>query len=141
MLDLLLGPQDLDQTVVVRAFDEAGNEVIVNVQIVLDIVKPSIHVDPVDLDGDGVRDTEVDTALIPINGTTDVNIQTVTVQGVEFQVIDGEFNLLWSLTAGLNTITTRVTDEAGNEAIDTFDIEYIWVAPPLPPGPERQPAD
>ncbi len=138
MLDLLLGPQDLDQTVVVTAFDEAGNKVIVNIQIVLDIVNPSLHVDKIDLNDDGIADTEVDVALIPLNGTTDANIQTVTVQGVEFQVIDGEFDILWSLAAGLNIINVVVTDEAGNEATFEVEITYNWEAPPTVPGPKAE---
>ena len=130
MYDLELGPQDLDQYIVIKAFDEAGNEVIVTIHVFLDIVNPALHVDTVP--------QEVDIALLNINGTTDVNIQTVTVQGVEFPVIDGEFDIVWSLAAGDNIITVLVHDEAGNSATETLEVTYNYVAPPTPPRPGEE---
>jgi len=62
--DLELGPQDLEQDVQVIAFDLADNEDIMSVHVRLDIVPPSLSIDPVP----GV----VDTPFVWINGSTEV---------------------------------------------------------------------
>jgi hypothetical protein len=119
--DLELGPQDLDQYIVVRAFDEAENEVMVTIHIILDIVKPRLQMSDFP--------DEVDSPFLWINGTTDANILTVAVQGVEFPVTDGEFGVRWSLAAGANSIDVMVTDEAGNEASEVVSVTYNYKPP------------
>ncbi len=122
--DLELGPQDLEQDIEVVAYDPAENEAIHIVGIRLDIVPPSLHIDAVP--------SEVTTAFIWINGTTDAGIPTVLVQSQEYPVANGVFTIQWSLVAGENRITVTVQDEAGNTQRDIVTTTYDYT-PPVPP--------
>jgi hypothetical protein len=126
--DLELGPHDLEQVVFVKAHDLAGNEVMVSVYVVLDLVPPSLFIDREDLEY--TNQTEV-----TISGSTDVSIGVVLINGVEVTVDGGIFSTVVDLDEGLNTFVIRVEDEAGNAAVDTvvftrdtqaptFDLDY-----------------
>jgi hypothetical protein len=120
--DLELGPQDLEQDVEVIAFDLADNEDIMSVHIKLDIVPPSLTIDPMD--------DVVTSPFVWINGSTDEGVPFVYVQGVTYPVTNGVFEIQWSLAAGENNLNVEVMDEAGNVAQDLVPITYD---PPIPP--------
>ena len=123
--DLELGPQDLEQDIEVIAFDLAENEDIRSIHVRLDIVPPPLQMDDVPED--------VDTPFVWINGTTDEGIPFVTVQGVPYAVVDGVFEIQWSLAADLNNLVVAVQDEAGNIANKDVPVIYNAPEPPKPP--------
>jgi len=127
MYDLELGPSDLEQDIKVIALDAAGNEDVMIVHVVLDIVPPSLSIENVA--------EEVKTPFVWINGTTDSGVAYVYVQGVPYAVTNGVFEIQWSLAAGTNDLTVEVYDEAGNVAKDTVSTEYKLTEykPPEPP--------
>jgi hypothetical protein len=128
--DLELGPQDLEQDVEVIAFDLAENEDIMSIHIKLDIVPPSLTMDP--------TDEVVYTPFVWINGTTDEGVPFVYVEGVTYPVTDGVFEIQWSLAAGENNLDIEVMDEAGNVASDLVTVTYERpdYTPPPPPDDE-----
>jgi len=117
--DLTLGPNDFDQFIDVKAVDVAGNEVVKTVQVVYDIIPPVLSIT-------SPSTTTFDTKVprVNINGTTDESILTVYLNGIEFPVKDGLFNVVWPLTAGLNTIDINVKDDAGNNVSVPLKITY-----------------
>jgi hypothetical protein len=120
--DLELGPQDLEQDILVIASDLAKNEDIMSIHVRLDIVPPSLAMD-------NTPET-VTTPFVWINGSTDTGIAFVFVQGVAYAVVNGVFEIQWSLAAGENNLLVEVIDEAGNPATDTVTVTYV---PPKPP--------
>ncbi len=122
--DLELGPQDLEQDIEVIAYDPAKNEATHTVAIRLDIVPPSLHIDAVP--------SEVTTAFVWINGTTDAGIPSVLVQSQPYPVENGVFTIQWSLVAGENQINVTVQDEAGNTQRDIVTTTYDYTPPPQP---------
>ncbi|NIP36551.1 MAG: hypothetical protein GWN18_16435, partial [Thermoplasmata archaeon] len=120
--DLELGPQDLEQDVEVIAFDLAENEDISIVHIRLDIVPPSLAIDEVP--------EEIRTPFVWINGTTDEGVPNVYVQGVTYPVVNGVFEVQWSLAAGENNLRVEVMDEAGNVASSLVPVIYDPIPPP-----------
>jgi len=117
MYDLELGPSDLEQDIKVIALDAAGNEDVMIIHVVLDIVPPSLSIENIA--------EEMKTPFVWINGTTDSGIPFVYVQGVPYAVVSGVFEIQWSLAAGENDLTVEVYDEAGNVAKDTVSTEYV----------------
>jgi hypothetical protein len=114
--DLELGPDDLEQYIDVKAFDRAGNEIIVIFHVVYDEIPPALRLDDIP--------QATENSVITINGSTDVGIMTVYLEGSPFPVIDGEFGIAWPLTEGNNTLTVEVHDAAANSASKTVSIEY-----------------
>ncbi|MCJ2540658.1 MAG: Ig-like domain-containing protein, partial [Candidatus Thermoplasmatota archaeon] len=121
--DLELGPQDLEQDIEVIAFDLAENEDLRSIHVRLDIVPPPLQIDD-------VRDN-VDTPFVWINGTTDEGIPFVTVQSVPYAVVDGVFEIQWSLAAGANNLVVEIQDEAGNIATKDVPVTYTPIKPPV----------
>jgi hypothetical protein len=114
--DLELGPQDLEQYIDVKAFDQAGNEIIQIYHIVYDEIAPVLRLDDIP--------SETETSVLTINGSTDVSISTIYVEGNPFPVIDGEFGIAWPLSEGNNTLMVEVHDEADNSASKSLSITY-----------------
>jgi hypothetical protein len=114
--DLELGPLDLEQYIEVKAFDEAGNEVVMIYHVVYDEIPPALRLDDIP--------AKTESSVLTINGTTDVEISTVYLEGNPFPVIDGEFGIAWPLLVGNNTMVVEVSDEAGNTVSRTLTIEY-----------------
>ena len=121
---LQLGSTDLDQTVTVKATDEAGNLVLRDVRVIYDVIPPSLHLDPVA--------PTTGSPMMYINGTTDEAISTVLIGGMPFAVEDGTFSVPWFLVAGPNSIPVKVTDAAGNVNNETVSTTLQWTEP----GPE-----
>ena len=128
--DLTLGPNDFDQFIDVKAVDVANNEVVKTVQVVYDIIAPTLSIS---------TPQPTTTTAVPrvnINGSTDESILVVFLNGIEFPVTDGLFSVIWPLTAGLNTIDINVKDEAGNNVTQSLKVTYT----PPPPLPKPVPA-
>lgn len=115
-LDLELGPSDLEQQVVVRARDVAGNTVESSYHLVYDSIPPSLAVDALP---ERTRD-----AVLRVEGSTDTSIVVVHLDGVGFPVVDGSFSIAWPLNEGENVLMLEVSDAAGNTASDTLVIFY-----------------
>jgi hypothetical protein len=124
--DLTLGAADLDQDIMVKASDMAGNELVWTCHVVYDIIPPSLSLDALP--------SSADEPVVLITGMTDENIRTVHVQGVPYRVEDGVISVLWSLSAGTNEILVEVSDEAGNGQNESFTVtfEYEEYVPPSP---------
>ena len=121
---LQLGTTDLDQTVTVKAVDEAGNVVERDVRIRYDVIPPVLHIESLA--------ATTTSPMVYINGTTDETITSVLVGGMPFPVDDGTFSVPWFLAAGQNSIPVKVTDAAGNVNNDTVSTTLQWTEP----GPE-----
>jgi hypothetical protein len=114
--DLELGPTDLDQYILVKATDRAQNEVIMSFHVIYDVVAPILTVAEVP--------DVTEEATIWLNGSTDEAILVVYIQGIEYPVKDGLFNVLWPLSPGNNSLTVQVMDDAGNPSVETFNVVY-----------------
>jgi hypothetical protein len=124
--DLTLGPADLEQYIVVKASDMAGNEQVWICHVVYDIIPPSLSVEALP--------SSVEEPFILIEGVTEDYIRTVHIQGVPYRVESGLFSVLWSLSAGTNEILVEVSDEAGNVKSKSFTVffKYEEYVPPSP---------
>lgn len=120
--DLELGPQDLEQDVVVIAYDLADNEAIMVINVRYDFVPPQLW-----LEGEALSYTNQTT--FTISGTTDEVIQAVLVNGVEEPVVNGLFSVDVDLTDGQNAFVVTVEDEAGNLATEIIQIFLDRVPP------------
>ena len=119
--DLELGPTDLEQNVIVKAYDLAGNEMEVSILVILDTVPPSLYVDA------SVQYTS--RSIFTVSGTTDETIGSVKVNAVVGPVNDGVFGINVDLVEGANTLIVIVEDEAGNRATETLVVTLDTVKP------------
>jgi hypothetical protein len=124
--ELTLRAEDLDQYIVVRAKDAAGNEESWTCHVVYDVIAPSLSVNAIP--------TTTEDPEVLIDGMTDEEVATVYINGVPYPVETGLFTVKWSLVAGRNTITIEVRDEAGNVRTDTREVlyEHKEYVPPTP---------
>ena len=114
---LELGPLDLEQDITVKAVDHVGNEALATIRVIYDIVPPALYLD--------ANPTYVDQPSIRISGTTDIEIEFVLVGPALYPVVDGEFNIIYSLIVkGRNIIEVVVYDEAGNTAREELVVYY-----------------
>ena len=101
----------------VIAFDRAGNEARVKVDVIYDIVPPTIDLE------DTPAGTQIPFAWI--NGTVDEDgIKVVYFNGVMYPIIDRVFELQWSIDTGYNNIVVEVWDRAGNAASEDIVVFY-----------------
>ncbi len=121
---LELGPEDLDQLIIVKAVDHVGNEATDSVHIIYDIVPPLLQIDTVP--------TDIDQPIFYINGTTDTEIERIFIGPAMYPVVDGEFSVFYNLLVkGRNTIVVVVYDEAGNAAREELVVFYERDPPSL----------
>ena len=123
---LELSASDLDQEIIVKAMDEAGNEVQRIIRVRYDIIPPSLSLDDVP--------DVVESPILMINGTTETTISTVWIQEIPYATTNGVFNVPWFLIKGPNSITVEVRDEAGNVQEETITVMLEWKEP----GPETE---
>jgi hypothetical protein len=122
-----------DNPIVIVATDMAGNTATYRVAFVFDNEAPDIEL------VDQPKATTSD-LVIMLNGTvtdTVAIIQTVTVRGEVYPVIDGKFNVLVTVDTageGWNNFTINAVDDAGNPAVYKINIQYI-------PGKGEKPDD
>ena len=109
-----LGPVDIDQPAIARAYDIAGNVAEDQVRIILDTGPPVLKVEF--HQGD-------DGQVVEITGTTELDVEVISVYGVMFPVVDGEFRILWLLSEGKNELVLTAQDALGNVATET---ETLW---------------
>ncbi|WP_407355483.1 beta strand repeat-containing protein [Methanolobus sp. WCC5] len=95
-------------TITVVAVDSAGNSGSnSSTSIVLDAVIPVVYIDPVT--------TPTNVSSQTINGSVvDVNLASVTVNGVSASLDGNNYSATIDLTEGANTITVVAVDSAGN---------------------------
>lgn len=124
-----------DQTenlLVIRAVDEAGNQVYSNRTVVLDTTAPSIELD---LDQD-VADriaagSPVSVSTIDVRGITDTVTATIRIAGQEVPLSGISFSRVIVLSEGLNTIAVTAADEAGNVREVVLRVDHDSLAPVL----------
>ncbi len=111
---LVLEAFDPEPVILVRATDTAGNEATATVNMVVDLVGPSLSLYTVP--------TVTNIPTLTVRGTTEEEVGAVTVNGAPSPVVDGAFNVTVDLTEGENTIMVAVQDRAGNEVYNTLTV-------------------
>ena len=124
--DLLLRAEDLDQYILVRAMDMAGNTVAWTCHVVYDVIAPSLSIKALPAVSNEPE--------VLIDGLTDEEVATVYINNMPYAVEAGVFTVELSLLAGNNTVTVEVRDDAGNVRTDTRVVlyEYTEYIPPAP---------
>jgi|GEM_PF-1967693 len=104
---------------VFRATDAAGNEVALEISVVVDVTAPSLDiVEP----SDGFRTTDRSVIVV---GVTEPGAK-VKVNGVSAMVdAFGKFTVELSLVKGANKVSATSTDAAGNEATEDITIKLV----------------
>ena len=110
-------------TIAVRAIDAATNEAKVVRYVKYDTTPPIIDVDAPTPD----QITNIQKVLV--SGGTDVEVRQVVVNNLIFNVTNGRFALEINLLEGVQNITIKVSDAAGNENQTRIPIA-IDVTPP-----------
>ncbi len=147
------GPLTEDEfEITATAFDLAGNESVASdtLEVTVDLTAPAAPSD-IELDGDsvnGISDLHTNTDTPVINGTTDGDTDTLEVfvggQSVGFAEVNGTS---WTFTfsegdleEGVNTITAKATDEAGNESVASADFVFTvdLTDPATPAAPDLE---
>jgi DNA-binding transcriptional ArsR family regulator len=122
-----------DQTIKVRAIDEAGNENLVNLQVVLDTDAPKLTlINPSEATFWSIE-YEVDVKV-----RVDEPLSASTVNDDPIEVVEGLMTHTAMLGNDPYTVTFRVIDRAGNEAEITVVLRHDDDAPLLDP---RSPTD
>ncbi|HLR04080.1 MAG TPA: S8 family serine peptidase [Virgibacillus sp.] len=94
------------------------------VEVTLDTESPELTIDS-PADGD-----KTNRETVTVEGTVaDDNLDTVTVNGEEADVSDGDYSKRILLDNGENTIDVVATDKAGNEATESITIDVQYDAP------------
>ncbi len=121
--DLELAPWDLEQDILVRAYDEYGNEANWTVHVVLDIVPPELTVDTIDF---GYLNREHFT----IGGTTSEDAVRVTANGVEGEIDNGTYVIIIHHDDIANELRIEAFDAAGNRASSLIQNVIVDREPP-----------
>ncbi len=122
-VDVQLEAFDEEPVIEVWAEDSAGNKAKVTVNVVVDLEGPSLS----------FLDLPEATNMTPVSiqGSTDADVLTVTVNGVAHDVDEGAFSVDVQLVEGTNTLVISVRDRAGNEVYNTVNITLDTVVPGL----------
>jgi len=105
------------------ARDRVGNEDLWTVHVVLDLVPPTLVLDP-------VEDVPSIHRPFTIGGTTSDDVVNVTANGVEGEVEDGVLSVTFDLDEGTTSIVVEVRDAAGNVASTTISPIVVDTEPP-----------
>jgi hypothetical protein len=114
------------------ASDLASNQASYSIDFVFDDEAPAIDL----VDPPGAQTSDL---VIMLNGTVTDNtavIQTVSVRGEVYPVIDGKFNVLVTVDTageGWNNFTINAIDNAGNTKVYKVNVHYEPGAAPPPP--------
>ncbi len=112
--------------ITVNATDDAGNTGESSINVTLDIHPPSVNIT---YPPEGLITNETQ---IYVNGTVEDNIATiisVIVNNNTVPVVNGNFSTILNLTEGLNMITVRAIDDAGNEGRDIVNVTRDTIPP------------
>jgi RHS repeat-associated protein len=114
-----------ERTIPVVAIDAAGNQATQSVTVVRDTTAPTLAItQPAAGAVSGAASTEV------VGTVSDPNLDAVTVNGVAAAVTGGSFVAAGvPLAEGLNTLTARAVDRAGNAVEASRDVERDSTAP------------
>ncbi len=110
-VSLATGPQ----TIKVIARDDAGNENIVNLQVVLDTTRPTLTMVHPKVSPFWSTEYQVNMVI-----DVDEEVTSATVNGDSVDIIDGRMSYPAYLTTGPNEFEVRVVDLAGNTAERTI---------------------
>lgn len=115
---------DGEHTVTVRVSDEAGNEAEDTVGFAVDTADPSVSITSPE---DGAV---IDSSSVALAWTaTDVDTTEYSVDGGSWLAVTGTSVTVSSLADGEHTISVRVTDVAGNTAMDSVAVTVDTAAP------------
>jgi hypothetical protein len=115
---LELGATDLDQEITVTAADSAGNTDEATFRVRLDVIPPSLQINE--------PPSNTKASMLAINGTTDLSVMEVYVNGIAYPCVDGVFSANCYLVPGDNTITVVAMDEAGNSQTEVRTVNLAW---------------
>ncbi len=121
-------PGDGTYPFTVRALDYASNEAIINFSLTLDTEVPQIDIQ---VPPTPANNSLVGSATVSIVGYTDAPDVRVSANGVNATMDGTLFTLNLTLSDGLNVITIRAVDPAGNEASLDWHLTADLEAPPL----------
>jgi len=114
-------------TISLRASDRAGNESTIYVPVTLDTIPPVVAITT------PAPGALVKTQTVTVSGTVSEQNSTVLVNNMAAQVIGQDFTLAGiSLLEGLNTISVKATDRAGNSGNANINITLDNIAPVAP---------
>ncbi|WP_281561223.1 hypothetical protein [Thalassomonas sp. RHCl1] len=114
---------DGDVTIAAQISDLAGNSTSDQVTVLVDV-------EPVTIDINEPLDRLItDLAQINVEGDVSDNAQTVTVNGVDASITDGQFSALVPLREGKNMLVAVGTKASGRTATDSVDITRDNIAP------------
>jgi len=124
-----------DQTenlLLVRAVDPAGNAAYANVSVIVDVLAPIVGLD---LDPELRAQIEAGAPLsitsILLQGTTDSVDANLTIANTSVPLAGLSFSFTFALAEGLNNISIRVQDAAGNSREFTLSVIRDTIAPTL----------
>ncbi len=112
----------------VRARDYALSEVVVYLNITVDTEPPDIELQVPPTPG---NNSVVGSAEVTLKGWVDKAETVVTAMNVTADMVGTEFYLNLTLVDGLNVITIRAVDKAGNSASLVWHLQADLDAPPL----------
>ncbi len=121
-------PGDGTYPMSVRALDYALNEIIIFYNLTLDTEVPEIDIQ---VPPTPVNNSLVGSATVSIVGYTDASDVWVSANGVNATMDGTLFTIILTLSDGLNVITIRAVDPAGNEASLDWHLNADLDAPPL----------
>lgn len=124
---LLLNADGNPHAVTVRARDVAGNTDERLFQYTVDVVRPALSVDPLVVFG-------ISPPQVWVNGSTEENITSVTINEEVAAVTAGAFSVRFDLapSEGDTFFVIVATDAAGNSASQTLTAHFALPPPPLP---------
>ncbi len=116
---------DGSNSITVEATDLAGNKGTASVTVILDTTPPVIQITS------ETDNTYLNTSNVTITGTVSETVQSVTINGVAAQVNGTIYTVTGiSLSEGVNTITVKTTDLAGNVGTASIIIN-LDIKPPV----------
>lgn len=118
-----------EHIVVLRAYDEAGNESIKNLTINVDTSPPALSTSTSGTPGNsGWYVSDARTTITATDSTSDIDY-------IEYKQNSADWNKGTSILSndGINTIMARVYDLAGNSAIKSFEVKVDTVPPTVMP--------
>ncbi len=99
----------------VVVYDGAGNAAREELVVYYGQDPPNLKLDAPD---------RTDSTTVKIKGTTDKDVDTVSINGAKYPVVDGKFAVVVNLTEGDNKFLVEVHDSDGNKASRTVVVEH-----------------
>ena len=122
-------PTEKTYQIYVRGVDEAGNETIVQRNVIYDIRPPSVTIDPVTSPIDKTSQTL--TGTVEAGATVNVACQTASVGAVNYPTPTAWSVTVANMAEGDNNITVTASDAAGNTSSNIPACIVVDTSPPV----------